>query len=227
MPTHFLVYKTTNTINNKAYIGVHKTDDLHDGYLGSGKCLARAIAKHGTKAFRREILFECESALEMYARERELVTEAVTSDAMYYNIRVGGDGGWDYVNKASLSHEMLARRISAKRQRWLTDESYRTECRKTLAKVRISWLGRKHSDETRKKQSDWAKANRKSPTAGKNWMTDGIVSRPIAKAEQSEKLSTGWRFGRVCKWTTSQSRMVDKVGIEPTTSALQKQRSPS
>ena len=35
---HF-VYETTNLINGKKYIGKHSTDDLNDGYLGSGKAI--------------------------------------------------------------------------------------------------------------------------------------------------------------------------------------------
>ena len=30
------VYKTTNLLNNKYYIGVHSTDNLNDGYLELG-----------------------------------------------------------------------------------------------------------------------------------------------------------------------------------------------
>lgn len=51
----YLVYKTTNTINGKYYIGIHKQKDaLFDGYYGSGVLLHSAIKKYGVSNFIRE-----------------------------------------------------------------------------------------------------------------------------------------------------------------------------
>ena len=43
--TLFTIYKTTNLINGRFYVGMHKTNDLDDGYMGSGKMIQRAIKK--------------------------------------------------------------------------------------------------------------------------------------------------------------------------------------
>ena len=48
---HYMIYKITNTINGKIYIGKHKCDDLDDGYFGSGKRLWIAINKYGLENF--------------------------------------------------------------------------------------------------------------------------------------------------------------------------------
>jgi hypothetical protein len=45
MTIYIFTYKTINKINNKYYIGVHSTNDIKDGYLGSGVALKRAIRK--------------------------------------------------------------------------------------------------------------------------------------------------------------------------------------
>ena len=37
MAMYYFIYKTTNLINGKYYIGQHHTEDLNDGYLGSRK----------------------------------------------------------------------------------------------------------------------------------------------------------------------------------------------
>ena len=38
---YFYLYKVTNMINGKIYIGVHSTDNLNDSYMGSGVALHR------------------------------------------------------------------------------------------------------------------------------------------------------------------------------------------
>lgn len=65
----WIIYKTTCTVNNKIYIGQHKTDNIDDGYIGSGKLITSAIKKYGKNSFNREILEECFTFND--AREKE------------------------------------------------------------------------------------------------------------------------------------------------------------
>lgn len=90
---NFLIYRTTNNINGMYYIGCHRTDNIDDGYYGSGKYLKSAISKYGIDNFSREILFYCLTAEEMFAKEVELVTEDVVKDVNSYNLKTGGSGG--------------------------------------------------------------------------------------------------------------------------------------
>lgn len=89
---HF-IYKTTNKINNKFYIGVHNTNDLGDGYKGSGNIIREAFKKYGKKNFIYEILEFFDTIEEAYDKEREIINETLVNDPMCYNIMIGGKGG--------------------------------------------------------------------------------------------------------------------------------------
>lgn len=91
--SHYTVYKTTNLLNNKCYIGAHKTTNPDDAYLGSGVVLKNAIKKHGRANFKKEILIDCSSSEEMFLKEALLVNESFVSSPDNYNLSVGGKGG--------------------------------------------------------------------------------------------------------------------------------------
>lgn len=88
------IYITTNLINKKKYIGQHTTDNLNDGYLGSGKLLHRAIEKYGIENFKREIVVYADSVKELDKLEMQYIEKFnACSSNDYYNIHVGGSGG--------------------------------------------------------------------------------------------------------------------------------------
>jgi len=133
---YYTVYQITNTVNNKIYIGAHKTNDLTDDYFGSGKHLGYAIAKYGIKNFQKSILFTFNTAEEMYAKEKELVSREFVLREDTYNIKVGGFGGWDHVDNTN---------------RMLSEETHKKMS--ASAKVRQtgetnSFYGKKHSLES-------------------------------------------------------------------------------
>lgn len=84
----YTIYKITNQINGKFYIGSHKTKDLNDNYMGSGKYLKYAQEKHGIENFTKEILFIFDNSEEMYAKEAEIVNENFLSEENTYNIKL-------------------------------------------------------------------------------------------------------------------------------------------
>ena len=86
---HF-VYRTTNVLNGKEYTGVHSTNDLDDGYLGSGIVLKKAIEKYGPENFHRIILKMCSTREEALRLESEIVTEEYINRPNTYNATVGG-----------------------------------------------------------------------------------------------------------------------------------------
>lgn len=99
---HFIVYETTNLVNGKKYRGAHVCESLDDGYLGSGKLLKKAIAKYGFSNFERKILSVCDSIESMFEQEAIYVDKNWVEDPTTYNLKIGGEGGWDYINKNGL-----------------------------------------------------------------------------------------------------------------------------
>lgn len=90
MKKYHFVYKVTNLINQKYYIGVHSTDNLEDGYMGSGTAIKNAIQKYGIENFKREILEFVQTTEEKWLAEIKHVTLDVVHDEDSYNMAPGG-----------------------------------------------------------------------------------------------------------------------------------------
>lgn len=146
--TFNFVYCTTNTVNGHFYIGVHQTDNMDDGYLGSGKRLHYAIEKYGKENFKRRIIKMCDSPEMAYQIEAFLVTQYIVSREDCYNIVLGGHGG--YINKETYEavSEDMKKNNPAKN---MTDEWRR--------KIGEASKGRKWNEEQRRKASERMKAN--------------------------------------------------------------------
>jgi hypothetical protein len=167
----YTVYKTVNKVNGKFYIGVHKTDNPNDGYLGSGTYIERAVQKYGASSFVKEILFEYETQEEAWAKENELV-ESNRSNPLCKNLRKGGSGGFDYLNKGISKEEYRRRSIQGNqilKKKLLEDPVFRSKWEKDhqiatarLASHRIrsdfgnrcDWTGRKHTEVSKQIMSE-------------------------------------------------------------------------
>ena len=98
-------YKITNNINNHFYYGVHSTDNLNDGYIGSGKRLHYAYKKYGIENFTKEILKFFDTAKDAYEYESEIVSETLIKDPNCYNISHGGFGGAHTLGMVAVKNE--------------------------------------------------------------------------------------------------------------------------
>ena len=128
----YYLYKITNTLNNKIYIGVHQTSDLNDGYFGSGLNLHRAIKKYGKENFVKEIIEHFNDKESMLFREKQVVNADFVSLDTTYNIVEGGHGSFSYINTLpNQGHQPGQQTKAAKiaglkhRDRMLNDAVYR------------------------------------------------------------------------------------------------------
>ena len=207
------VYKVTNTINRKIYIGVHKTDDLNDEYMGSGKLIKAAIKKYGIENFSKEYLQVFDNAEDMFEMESQLVNEEFVSSADTYNLKLGGEGGWDHVNNTGLNvnNDNWTFATKAFQERFYSDPEFRKNKTKQIISAgklgRVStdarypngtFFGKHHSEKTKAKLSEKAKqrTGEKSSGFGSMWITNGTESKKIKK---DDLIPDGWRKGRVQK----------------------------
>jgi group I intron endonuclease len=138
----YTIYKTTNLINNKIYIGKHQTENINDSYYGSGKALKASIKKHGKENFKKEILFVFDTELEMNDKEVELITAEFVARTDTYNMGVGGEGGAHFKGKSHSKETIQRIRENLKSKDW----SHRKG-------IPAHNKGKKDSEETRKRKS--------------------------------------------------------------------------
>jgi len=210
---HF-IYKTTNLLSGKYYIGMHSTDNLEDGYLGSGKRLRYSINKHGLENHEREILEFVDNREELMKREKEVVNldEIAKKDCM--NLMIGGKGGF-------ISDEQQKRRSLAANKalnlKLKNDEEFRISWLKKMKngvqkavdegrmktwKDNYDWNGKNHSEKSKKLMRDIRKGTgvgKSNSQFGTCWITRYGENKKIKKEEFETYIQKGWSKGRKLK----------------------------
>ena len=183
------IYKTTNLINNKIYIGQRKSDKyLGTKYLGSGTKLKEAINQYGRENFIVELIQECEDKKSLDVAERYWVKELNTRDPnIGYNIAKGGNGG--YGKGMPKGHKPTFTRKRTKEEldhfSKMMKENY--NC----------------SEET--------KLNISKAHTGARIMNNGVDQKYICVPQIEEYLSNGWVFGSCKKRNRDYSLTKDKI----------------
>ena len=192
---HF-TYKTTNLTNGKYYLGMHSTNKLSDGYLGSGKRLRHSIRKYGVNNFEFEILKHFANFEEMRDGEIELITDEDIKNLNCMNMKKGGDGGW------SIEQQRNGREATNK----ILKEKYGDDYALILYSNWRSGLTDDEKNEYGKKVSDGVKQHKlnnpnfrkgvNNPGYGTCWITNEVENKRVKKADV---LPDGWKYGRVLK----------------------------
>ena len=215
---YYTVYKTTNKINNKIYVGVHRTSDLNDNYLGSGKILGHAIVKYGVENFEKEILHQFDTCEKMYRRETEIVTNEFISREDTYNIKLGGEGGFDYINSVdglnnsnnNMSEEGK-QNISEFRKQWNKENSEqyyqfgfkgREKVLEIYGKGNGTFRNKSHTEESKRKMSEARKGKgvgKQNSQYGTKWVHN-LQLKQSKKVSKDHQLEDGWIKGRKIKF---------------------------
>lgn len=143
MKKYYYVYKITNLVNGKIYIGKHSTTNLDDNYMGSGVVLHKAYQTYGLVCFKKEIIDYYTSEEELNRGEIYWIARFNSTDPnVGYNLTQGGEGSLGLIFS-----EEARRKIS---------ESKKGKPRSEEVKHKISETkkGKPRSEETARKISE-------------------------------------------------------------------------
>lgn len=208
---HF-IYKTTNKINGKYYYGMHSTDNLNDGYIGSGLRLWRSIRKYGRINFVIERLEFFDDRKMLVEKEKEIVNDNLINDPLCMNLMKGGEGGWSHLGndiiRANWQKALDKIKELNKDPKWVAKKSA------TLSKTLLDqykngdripklpdWNGRRHREETKNKislKSSIRESGEGNSQYGTKWMSHPLCNKPkkVKPENINLYLSQGWIFGR-------------------------------
>lgn len=153
------LYKIVNEQTQEYYIGVHSTQNLDDGYSGSGKFIKIAIKEYGIEAFSKHILQFFDDIDAMYKKEELIVNEDFLQNPLVYNCACGGEHCRRVNFTLSKSHKQ-------KISNTLTGHTVSAETREKISKSLVGKYtgtnspnyGRKITPEELAKRKELAKA---------------------------------------------------------------------
>lgn len=195
------IYKTTCIITKKFYVGMHSTDNIQDGYLGSGKRLWYSINKYGKENHICEILEFLPDRSSLKNREKEIVNEKFLQDSLCMNLVIGGSGGFtkEAAKKGGLAF------VNKMKTDETFKESVKERARKVLKQLHLdgrvkhnTFTNKNHSESSKQKISEKAKQRigKKNSQFGTCWITNGTENKKISK---DDLIPDGWHLGRKIK----------------------------
>jgi hypothetical protein len=181
---YYIIYKITNLINGRYYIGKHITDNINDSYMGSGKLIKKAIEKYGIESFRKDIISVYDNEHDMNIAESAIIN---LNDKMIYNLHPGGKGGWQYVNSNELNNNEESIQIKSIKMKEYWTEEKRKEKSENMKKFNEEHGTERYTKVLKERYSD--------PTfleTFKDTMTE-VNRREEKRKDASEKLKELWK----------------------------------
>lgn len=211
--TYYIIYET-KSFENKSYIGWHATNNLDDGYLGSGTLLGNKIKMYGKDRFERITLEFCNKN-NFLEREIFWINEKNTLHPNGYNLTKGGNGG---IKSEKTKKLMMGQRKGVKQiDRFISaygEEEGKKRYKIYIENQRKSRKGKIVSEETRKKLSESLKGKKKPPLCQK---TKEKISKSLKGhivTEESRKKSSLTQKGKEKSKETKERMRIAKLGKE-------------
>lgn len=198
-----VIYKTTNLINGRQYIG--KDSKNNPNYLGSGAFLKRAIQKYGKENFKKEILEVCSSQQELTEREEYWLNYYnAGNNPIFYNMHnhsygaPSGESNHMYgvcgekhplfgIPRSDETRKKLSVRQLGEKHHFYgknLSKEHREKLSEAIRGEKCFWYGKKRSDSARIKMSE-SHRGEKNPNFGKQLSDDH--KRKIGESQSGEK----------------------------------------
>ena len=200
MKKYYYIYKIINLINQKYYIGQHATNDLDDGYLGSGLKIKRSINKYGKENFKKIILEYATNYKELDILEEKYVTIDVLRDPLCMNLKTGGGN--------------LNTRLSEESRKKISNSNKgRITSKETKQKISNAW----HSKPIEEKQKISIKISKKlkgmfkdekNPMFGKHWSPEERKQKSNSMKGKNKGMNNGM-YGK--KWSNEHIEMHSNI----------------
>lgn len=197
---YYYVYKVTNLINGKFYIGKRgNKNPATDGYMGSGKLILSAIKKYGKQNFKKEIIKIFNTNKEAAELEKALVTKELIESNNSYNMHEGGHGGFLHINNLPPNERINIKAFREKvknceivvggTKHW-TENSFKRAAEQARKNNEEGLTkGWKHTEQFKKEQSKRA-CGEKNSQYGKQSYT--FLATGEKKKFKKEEVPSGW-----------------------------------
>lgn len=221
----YTIYRIENLINGNDYIGMHITEDLNDGYFGSGIALKRAIKKYGRENFKYSTIYYALDSEKLKLAEKFFIWKYASWVGFKqggYNVSLnggqGGDLGLPEHIKRQKSEKLKGRVISeetrkkisdkAKGRKWTEEQKEKLKSRMFLAATRgkLSARGRGRACPEHVKEFLRSIRGDKHKNYGK---THSFETR-----KKLSIISKNTKGKRVCKkWTDEQKEYIRNINL--------------
>ena len=227
------IYKTTCIVTEMFYIGMHSTDNLKDGYVGSGKRLWHSINKHGKENHVCQILEFLPDRKSLAKREMEIVNQEMLNEELCMNIVTGGEGGYNLkavesnrLKKGKTYEEIFKTPEMVKHRRQLAKDNYSKSIEsynfKNIDKNKHSEICKKgataqqdsgyiHNEETISKIKDSNKNRDWSDRKSEDYRNNISIRTKEAMSKLDNKFQEKALESRLIYWSNKREEQINKI----------------